>query len=50
MQLPLEKNFLAIAIPAAIAGLAILFINHRRSASAHHLDVSAEIPEPARAE
>jgi len=36
MQLPLEQNFTAIAIPAAIAGFALLLINHGRSASAQH--------------
>jgi MFS transporter, AAHS family, benzoate transport protein len=46
MALPLEQNFVAIAIPAVIATIAVLFINHSRSASAHHADVSGEIPEP----
>ena len=31
MELALEKNFLAIAIPAAIASVSILLINHRQS-------------------
>ncbi|MBK6714164.1 MAG: MFS transporter [Burkholderiales bacterium] len=44
MQLPLQQNFLAIAIPAVIAAVAVLLINHSRSASAHHFDVSAEVP------
>jgi AAHS family benzoate transporter-like MFS transporter len=42
--LPLEQNFMAIAIPAVIAAVAVLLINHSRSASAHHFDVSAEVP------
>ena len=36
MALPLQQNFMAIAIPAVIAAVAILLIDHRRSASAHH--------------
>jgi AAHS family benzoate transporter-like MFS transporter len=47
MQLPLQQNFMAIAIPAVIATIAVSMINHSRSASAHHEDVSAELPEPA---
>ena len=45
MSLPLQQNFFAIAIPAVIGMVAVLMINHSRSASAHHQDVSAEIPE-----
>jgi AAHS family benzoate transporter-like MFS transporter len=45
MALPLQHNFLAIAIPAVIAAIAVLLIDHRCSASAHHLDVSAELPD-----
>ena len=47
MALPLQQNFIAIAIPAVIAAIAVAMVNHSRSASAHHEDVSAEIPEPA---
>jgi len=47
MALPLQQNFIAIAIPAVIAAVAVAMINHSRSASAHHEDVSAEILEPA---
>ncbi|MDM0036885.1 MFS transporter [Variovorax sp. J22P271] len=36
MQLPLEKNFLAIAVPAVIAAVAMMLVNHSRSASAQH--------------
>jgi AAHS family benzoate transporter-like MFS transporter len=46
MSLPLQQNFIAIAIPAVIGMVAVLMIQHSRSASAHHEDVSAEIPEP----
>ncbi len=44
--LPLQQNFIAIAIPAVIAAVAVAMINHDRSASAPPGDVSAEIPEP----
>ncbi|MEO7160526.1 MAG: MFS transporter, partial [Polaromonas sp.] len=40
MSLPLQQNFMAIAIPAVIAMIAALMINHRRSASASHENVS----------
>ena len=46
MALPLQQNFIAIAIPAVIATIAVSLINHKRSASAYHEDVTAEIPEP----
>ena len=45
MALPLQYNFLAIAIPAVIAAISISMVNHSRSASEHHEDVSAEIPD-----
>ena len=45
MALPLQQNFLAIAIPAVIATIAVSLINHSRAESAHHEDVSAEIPD-----
>jgi AAHS family benzoate transporter-like MFS transporter len=47
MALPLQQNFVAIAIPAVIAAVAVAMINHSRSASAHHEDVSAEVPDAA---
>lgn len=34
MSLPLQQNFMAIALPAAIAMVAVSLINHQRSASA----------------
>ena len=46
MALPLQQNFMAIAIPAVIATIAISLINHQRSASAHHEDVSVILPDP----
>ena len=45
MALPLQQNFIAIAIPAVIGMVAILMINHSLSASTHHEDVSVEIPD-----
>lgn len=34
MKLPLQQNFLAIAVPALIAAMAVACIDHRHSASA----------------
>jgi AAHS family benzoate transporter-like MFS transporter len=34
MALPLEQNFIAIAIPAVIALIAVGLVNQKRSASA----------------
>jgi MFS transporter, AAHS family, benzoate transport protein len=45
MALPLQQNFIAIAIPAVIGMVAVLLIDHGRSASAHHDDLSVELPE-----
>jgi MFS transporter, AAHS family, benzoate transport protein len=45
MNLPLQQNFVAIAIPAVIGMVAVLMINHGRSASAHREDMSAELPD-----
>jgi AAHS family benzoate transporter-like MFS transporter len=39
MALPLQQNFIAIAIPAVIAAVAVAMINHGRSASAHQQSV-----------
>jgi AAHS family benzoate transporter-like MFS transporter len=47
MALPLEQNFMAIAIPAVIAAIAALLINHSRSASAHRPDLNVVVPEPS---
>jgi AAHS family benzoate transporter-like MFS transporter len=44
MALPLQQNFMAIAIPAVIAMLAASMINHRRSASASHEGVGMLAP------
>lgn len=45
MKLPLQQNFIAIAIPAVLGMIAVLLIDHRRSASTHHQDASAELPD-----
>ncbi|MGO4815713.1 MFS transporter [Cupriavidus sp. 2MCAB6] len=42
MSLPLQQNFMAIAIPGVIAMIAVLLIDHRRSASAQHASALAE--------
>jgi AAHS family benzoate transporter-like MFS transporter len=47
MQLPLQQNFLAIAIPAVIAAVAVAMIDHSRSASRRHEPVAGEIPGAA---
>lgn len=45
MALPLEQNFVAIAIPAVIATIAVSLIRHGRSATAALTD--ARVPAPA---
>lgn len=48
-KLPLQQNFIAISIPAVLGMIAVLLIDHRRSASAHRRGESAEAAEaPAR--
>lgn len=46
IALPLEQNFMAIAFPAVIAMVAVLLINHSRSASGHRDNMSELIPDP----
>jgi MFS transporter, AAHS family, benzoate transport protein len=46
MALPLQQNFMAIAIPAVIAAVAVAMINHKHSASASHADVSTVLSDP----
>lgn len=46
LSLPLERNFMAIAVPAVIATLAVALINHGRSASALHEGEPAASPGP----
>ena len=47
MNLPLQQNFFAIAIPALVGMVAVLLINHSRSASAHPAQVGPEVSEQA---
>jgi len=49
MALPLQQNFLAIAIPAGIAAVAVACIRHGRSASARPARRSATLAEPTKA-
>ncbi|QBE65809.1 MFS transporter [Pseudoduganella lutea] len=48
MMLPLQYNFIAIAIPAVIAAVAIGLIRHGKSAAAHG-PVAEKFAEPAKA-
>ncbi|PLP96754.1 MFS transporter [Cupriavidus pauculus] len=48
MKLPLQQNFLVIAVPALIAVIATAFVNHNRSASASEQHAGSE-PLPASA-
>lgn len=45
MKLPLQQNFMAISIPAVLGMIAVLLIDHRRSASAHRHGASAALAE-----
>jgi AAHS family benzoate transporter-like MFS transporter len=45
MNLPLQQNFIAITIPAVIGMIAVLLINHDRSASTQRADVRSELTE-----
>jgi AAHS family benzoate transporter-like MFS transporter len=47
MSLPLQQNFMAIAIPAVIGMIAVLLINHDRSASETHDGAKAAVKESA---
>jgi AAHS family benzoate transporter-like MFS transporter len=46
MALPLQQNFIAIAIPAVIAAVAVAMIKHGRSASAYPQAAKAARPTP----
>jgi AAHS family benzoate transporter-like MFS transporter len=46
MALPLQQNFMAIALPGLIAAIAISLVDHRRSASAHHQAAMFQVTEP----
>lgn len=47
MALPLEQNFMAIAVPAVIATVAVMLIDHKRSASALQAEAETTAPGPA---
>ncbi|EJL67553.1 MFS transporter, AAHS family, benzoate transport protein [Variovorax sp. YR752] len=40
MKLPLEQNFISIAMAGLVGAIAVALIDHRRSASAHAIDAS----------
>lgn len=42
LKLPLEQNFLVIAAAGVMGAIAVGFINHRVSASGHHIDATLE--------
>ena len=46
MSLPLQQNFMAIALPGLLAAVAILLVDDRRNASKHHQPISASGTEP----
>ncbi len=50
LKLPLEQNFLLIGAAGIVGAIALAFIDHRRSASAHDADATLEqaIPLPAK--
>lgn len=47
MDLPLQQNFMAIAIPAVIGMAAVLLIDHGRSASAHPREAAGDPTDAA---
>jgi AAHS family benzoate transporter-like MFS transporter len=47
LALPLQQNFMAIAIPAVIAAIAVALINHDRSTGAQRKDSHAGLGEPS---
>jgi AAHS family benzoate transporter-like MFS transporter len=42
LKLPLEQNFMAIALAGLLGMIAVMFINHRLCASSHHYDAKKE--------
>lgn len=42
LQLPLEQNFMAIGVAGLIGAVAVMMIDHRRSASTVHVDATLE--------
>lgn len=49
MALPLQQNFMAIAIPAVIAAVSVSLISHRKSASAAQAIGKATLADPSKA-
>jgi MFS transporter, AAHS family, benzoate transport protein len=43
LKLPLEQNFMAIGVAGVVGAVAVMLINHRLSASTHHLDATREV-------
>lgn len=46
LKLPLEQNFMAIALAGLIGALAVVLINHARSASLHSATATEKSPAP----
>lgn len=46
LKLPLEQNFLVIAAAGVMGAIAVAFIDHRVSASTHHIDATREAELP----
>lgn len=46
LSLPLQQNFMAIAVPAVIAMVAVMRIDHRRSASVHGPEAECSVRGP----
>jgi len=46
LNLPLNQNFLVIAAAGLMGAIAVAFINHRVSASTHHIDATRETVLP----
>lgn len=42
LKLPLEQNFIAIAIAGLLGMVAVMLINHKLCASTHHIDATKE--------
>lgn len=42
LKLPLEQNFIAIALAGLLGMVAVMLINHRLCASTHHIDATKE--------
>lgn len=43
LQLPLAQNFMAIGLAGLVGAVAVMLIDHRLSASTHHLDSTREL-------